>query len=130
FRRVCEVVNHGRDLEAQPGDAGVCDSAAFVEGLLAGYRDFVLGVVLILPGVDGVRFLNVHYVKGGAVPILVVELVERGDLPAKRRSGVASKDEHYGFAAPKGREPDARLLVLSGQVEVGRRVALPEPSGA
>ncbi len=61
-----------------------------------------LHIALRLPKVARVRFINIDDVERGAAAVLLVELVERGNLPAKRWSSVAAKDEHHGLLAAKG----------------------------
>jgi hypothetical protein len=52
------------------------------------------------------RFIDINDVESDMMAVLLVELVERGNLPAKRWSSVAAKDEHDGLLATKGREGD------------------------
>jgi hypothetical protein len=47
------------------------------------------------------RFLDIDHVKRDAILIFLVKLIERGNLPAKRRSSVAAKDENDGLLAAK-----------------------------
>jgi hypothetical protein len=42
-------------------------------------------------------FHDVDYKEGGLVLVLVVKLVELGNLPAKGRSSVTAEDQHNGF---------------------------------
>ena len=128
--RVLQVVNDGGNLEAQLGHAGVGHGATFVQALLAGDGDFFFDVVLILPRVDGMGFLDIDDVEGRLILVLLVELVERGNLPAERWSGVASEDEHYRLVTAKGGELDARLFVVGRKLEAWRRVTHLEPSRA
>ena len=52
------------------------------------------------------RFIDVNDVETNMIAILLVEFVERGNLPAKGRSSVTAKDEHDGLLAAKRREGD------------------------
>jgi hypothetical protein len=45
---------------------------------------------------------NVNNVKRDLILVLLVQLVERGNLPAKRRSSIAAKNEDYGTRIAKG----------------------------
>ena len=57
-------------------------------------------------------FLDVDDVEGRTVLIILVELVEGGNLPPERRSGIAPKDEHDGFLPAEGGELNAFFLVV------------------
>jgi hypothetical protein len=46
-------------------------------------------------------FQNVHRQKLHPVVILIVELVEGGNLPPERRSGVTAKDQDYRLFSAK-----------------------------
>ena len=91
-----------------------------LETLRAGDRNFFFDVVRILPGVDGVRFLDINNVEGDPVLVLLVQLVERGNLPPERGSGITSEDEYDRFLTAKGRKLDAGLLVCRMKREVRR----------
>src|SRR5271157_912078 len=88
FSAVIEVVDQGRNGEVQVADAGTRYAVALVE-ISRGGEDHVLrDVGGHLPDVGGVGFEDVHDVEGCAVPVGLIELVERGSLPAKGRSRV------------------------------------------
>ena len=63
-----------------------------------------LDVALHLPKIAGMRFVNVNDVERDTLAVLLVELVERGNLPAKRRSSIAAKNQYDRLFATKGRE--------------------------
>ena len=48
-----------------------------------------------LPHVAGMSFLDVDHEKRDAVFVLLIHLVERGNLPAKWRSSVAPKNQNH-----------------------------------
>jgi len=104
--------------------------AAIVKTFGAGNGDLGLHVVVILPGIDGVRFQDINHIERRAILVPFVELVERGNLPAEGWSGVASEDEHHGLRAAERSELDLRLSVAGWQGEVRRRIANLQPSGA
>jgi hypothetical protein len=54
---------------------------------------------LHLPNIAGMRFIDVNNEEGYPVLVLAVQLVERGNLPAKGRSSVTAKDENNRFPA-------------------------------
>jgi hypothetical protein len=47
------------------------------------------------------RFIDINDVESDMIAVLLVELVERGNLPAKRRSSVTAKYEDDGLLAAK-----------------------------
>jgi hypothetical protein len=51
-----------------------------------------------------VRLLDVDDEELGVAAVLLVEPIERGNLPAERRSGVAAEDQHDGALAAERRE--------------------------
>jgi hypothetical protein len=83
-----------------------------------------------LPEVAGVSFVNVDDEEGDAVAVLLVELVERGNLPAKRRSSIAAEDEDDGLLAAEGGEGYGFGMVEKREGEVGGFVANLEMAGA
>ena len=85
--------------------------------------DAFLDVALRLPEIARVRFINVNNKESDMLAILLVKLVERGNLPAKGRSGIAAKDEHDGLHAAKRREGDSAGVVQQRESEIGRRIA-------
>ncbi len=64
-------------------------------------KNTFLDVALHLPDIARMRFIDVHNEEGYPIFILLVQLVERGNLPAKGRSSVTAKDENNGFLAAK-----------------------------
>jgi hypothetical protein len=42
-----------------------------------------------------VGFQNIDHIECRAVFVFIVELVERGNLPAERRSGVTPENQHH-----------------------------------
>jgi len=59
-----------------------------------------------LPHVARVGFAYINNVKRHFLPVLLIQLVERGNLPAKWRSSIAAENEYDRFVASEGREPD------------------------
>jgi len=49
-------------------------------------------------------FSDVDHEKSHAVPILIVKLVEGGNLPPERRSGVAAENQDDGLLFVQGRK--------------------------
>ena len=103
FSGVVKAVDHRRKMDAQFDDAHLAHLLAFGEIFWAGEDDVVVQIVGILPDVTGVGFANVDDVERDAVFVLFVELVEVGNLPPKRRSGVTSENQDDWFLAAHGR---------------------------
>jgi hypothetical protein len=122
------MVDDGGKAQRQLGGASVRHGAAFGQSCGAGHRDFVFLVVFVLPGLKRVGFQNLNHVENRPVFVLVVELVERGNLPAKRRSGITPEDEHHGLLPAERGELDSGVLIGSGQVEVRSGIAHVEAS--
>ena len=95
FGRVVEIVNQSRQLDPQLAHAGRCDVTPLVE--CARSRD--RHVARKLPGIAGVCLENVDDVERRLIFVLAVQLVERGNLPAKWRSSVAAENQDHGFLA-------------------------------
>ena len=76
-----------------------------------------------VPKIGGVRLLNVDDIKSDAVAILIVQFVERGNLPAKWRSGIAAENERHRASAVLRRKLDGAAVVERGQFKIGSRVA-------
>jgi hypothetical protein len=53
---------------------------------------------LHLPDVAGMRFGDVDHQERDLLSVLLVELVESGNLPPEGRSSVAAEDEHNRLA--------------------------------
>ena len=83
-------------------DAGVRDLFALgVRGRVAEQNAF-LHIAFHLPDISRMRFGNVDDIEGSLIFVIRVELVERGNLPAKWRSSIASEDENHRFHAAEG----------------------------
>jgi hypothetical protein len=98
-------------VEGKLGHASVGNGAALLKrrGARDGY--LLLLVILRLPGVNGMRFEDVDNKKRGLPLVLFVELVERGNLPAKRRSSVAPEHQDDRPLPAKRCKFDARRPV-------------------
>lgn len=90
---VVEAVEHRWKLDPQLAHASSSDQRAFFLRLRAGEDDLIADVRFHLPDIAGMRLENIDGKESHAVVILVVELVERGNLPAKRWSSIAAKDQ-------------------------------------
>src|SRR5208283_415554 len=102
FRGVLEVVDDGGNAHRQFGGASSLHRAAFGKSRGAHHRNLIFLVVVILPCVNRVCFQNIDHIEGGAIFVTVVELIERGNLPAKGWSSVAPEYQHHGLLPSKG----------------------------
>ena len=57
------------------------------------------------------RFQNVDHKKCDFALVVVIQLVESGNLPPEGRSSVAAKDENHRLVRGEGRELNAVALV-------------------
>ena len=94
-------------------------------------EDAIFHVVLELPRVDGVRFLDVDDVERDTIAIIAIETVERGHRPAERRSSVAAEDEDDRPIASIGRKRHAPSPILRRpQIEIWSGIAFDEITAA
>ncbi len=102
---------------------------AFVVVPGAGEDDLVLEIALGLPDVAGMRFDDVNNQEGDALAVLIIELVEGGNLPPEGRSSVAAEDEHDGLVGRQRRELNIRGLIERGQGKIRGGIAGTQMSG-
>ncbi len=110
--------------------AGLTDHAALAETPGLFKQDAGVQVVGILPHVAGVRFADVDDIKGDPVLVLIVQLVQGGNLPPEGRSGIAAEDEDYRLRSAQRGQAKVTLFVDAPEIEVGRDVAGPEGPSA
>ena len=103
FHRIANVVNQRGNMNPQLPYATFCDRAPLHKRLGIGEQHVLANVDRHLPGIARVRLTNVDDEKRDAIFVLVVQTVERGNLPAKGRSSVAAEDQHYGPLASERR---------------------------
>jgi hypothetical protein len=77
-----------------------------------------------------VRFLDVYDVEGRAIAIGFVQLVERGNLPAKWWSSIAAENQDDRLRPILRRQPHGAAVIECRQLEIRGRVAYFETSGA
>jgi hypothetical protein len=95
---------------------------AFVKGGRVLIEDAVADVARHLPDIAGMRFGDVNHKERYSVFVLVVDFRERGNLPAKGRSGIASEDKHHRLPASEGRKRHGVLTVEYRKREIGRGI--------
>jgi len=77
-----------------------------------------------------VRLSDVDNEESDLALILIVELVEGGNLPPEGRSSVAAEDHHDGLGLVEFRESNGAGLIDLGEREVGGGVADVDGAGA
>ena len=103
-RRVCllggvaKFVEHGGNVDSQLAHTRAGDETAFVFTPRAGEDDVVLNIALHLPDIARMRLGDVDHQERDLLSVLLVELVESGNLPPEGRSSIAAKDEHHRLA--------------------------------
>ena len=101
LRGIVEFIDEGGKFETQLHHASSGQVHALFVTLGASDRDLILDVVLVSPQVGGVGFLDVNDEELGPVLVLLIQSVQRGNLPAEGRSGVAPEYQYHGPAASK-----------------------------
>jgi hypothetical protein len=129
FRGVIEIVDDRGDPQRQLGGACSLYRATFGKSRGTRNHNLLFLVVLVLPSVNGVSFQNINYIECSLVLVPVVELVKPGNLPAKRRSGIAPENQHDRFLPTKRSKRYRRLFIGGGQVKAGSRIAHLQPAG-
>ncbi len=130
LRRIAEFVEHCGKLQAQFAHAGSGNHGSFFFIFRTGENYFVLKVTFHLPDIAGMGLCNVDDQEFDPVPVLLVELVEGGSLPPKRRSSVAAKHEHDGLLRIERCKLDFVRPVKLRQRKIWRGIAYMQASGA
>src|SRR5437660_3613148 len=92
--RIADAVDQRRKVNAQFPHAAFGHAGALGFTPRVAEQDTIPNVAGHLPKVGGMRLADVHRVKRNAVAELVIELVERGNLPAEGRSSIAPEHEN------------------------------------
>lgn len=101
FSGIIEVVDEGSELDTQLHHAHAGQVHALFEAFRARNLDLFLFIILVSPKVGRMSLFNVDNEKLRLIAIFLIQLVKRGNLPAKGRSGVAPEDQHDGLLAAK-----------------------------
>jgi hypothetical protein len=97
FRRIAELVEHGRKFDPKFSYAGPGDQRSLFFSLRAGKNNLVFNIALRLPNVAGMRFGNVDHQERNPPAILLVKLIKGRNLPPERRSRVAAEHQNHGL---------------------------------
>jgi hypothetical protein len=89
-----KLVQQGWHLNPKFSDTRSCQRSPFVFTARTGKDDVVFEVVLRLPDVARMGLGDVDHQKAHPVSEILVKLVEGGNLPPERRSGITAEDEH------------------------------------
>lgn len=121
--RIAELVEHRGKPDPQLAHAEPCKRRAFL--LVPGTceDDLILNIALHLPDVTGVRFSDVNHEEGDLIAVLLIQLVECGNLPAKRWSGIAAEDQHRRLLTVERSELNLSALVNLGERKIGRGIS-------
>ena len=130
LRLVVESVDHCWELDSQFAHAAAGYLGALVEVLGAGENNFVFQIALGLPDVAGMRLDDVDNQERDLLVVLVIQLVEGGNLPPEGRSSVAAEDEDDRFRCGERGEFYIRRLVELDERKIGRRIAGLQIAGA
>ena len=111
FSGVPDVIDEGRNLDVQIPDARARYSFALLQALRICEYDVLADIRFHLPEIAGVGFLDVNDIERRPILVLLVQPVERGNLPAKGRSGIAAEDKDHRFCAVERSEREFTFLV-------------------
>src|SRR5450631_113451 len=122
--RIAELIDYRGNLDAEFPHTRPCQQRALSFTFRAGKNNFVFQIALHLPDVAGMCLRDVNDQEGNFAPVLLVKLVESGNLPPERRSSITAKDQNHGLPLRRqGGELHGGALVELHQREVGCRVA-------
>ena len=129
--RIAELIDHRGNLDTEFSYTRSRHQGALLFIFGTGKNYFVFDIALHLPDIARMRFRDIHHQERNLVSVLVVELVESGNLPPEGRSCVAAKDEHYRLPLRgQGGELHRSALVELHQREVRGTIANLEGAGA
>jgi len=132
--RLLDLVRHGIDQgghgDVQIADAGFSEifSVGFAGG--RGEDHSVFYIALHLPHVAGVGFGDIDDVEVNLGFVLQIKLIERGNLPAKGRSGIAPEDQDDGALTSEFRKADRASVVETRESEIRGLIAWVQSPGA
>jgi hypothetical protein len=101
FDLIIEIIDERWKFDVKTSDAGVCHGGAL--GLISwtAKEDLILHVALHLPHISRMGFENVHGIEIYLALVLFRQFVQGGNLPPKRRSSIATEDQHNGPRRPQ-----------------------------
>lgn len=123
FGPVVHKIQEGWNFKMQIPDTATRELLALLDRARRCKNHALPDIRLHLPNVAGMSFLDIDHVERYTVPVLFVDAIERGSLPAKGRSGIAAEDQYNRPHPSLGRERDRGPAIEAGQVKIGRHVA-------
>src|ERR1035441_9991559 len=93
FDGIVHAIDERREADPQSAHTAIGHLESFALGARIAEHHALANVAAHLPDVAGVRLLDIDGVEGHAIPIGIEQSIERGNLPAKGRSSVASEDQ-------------------------------------
>ena len=115
---VIDPVQECWNLHRQFDDAQVRDVDPFFCRVRRVEQHTVFDIGRHLPQIGRMRFLNVDNVELGLVFVGIENTIELGNLPAKRRSSIASEDQHHRSRATKAGQLHFALFIHGGELKV------------
>src|SRR5581483_335105 len=92
---VREFIQNGRELDSELAHARARYVGTLVFTLRTDEDHVVFYIALHLPHVAGMRLDDVDREKSNPTTVLLIQLVEGGNLPPKGRSGIAPEHQHH-----------------------------------
>ncbi len=127
---IVDRIDQSRKGDMEPSNAGGSNFFSFLLGGGISKQDVFRHIALHLPEIARMRLRNVDDIGRDPVLVRLVQLVERGNLPAKRRSRVTSKDKHHRLDPAERRERHRTRVVEERKREIRSKVAQLETSGS
>src|ERR1035438_6320288 len=118
FDGIVHAIDERREADPESAHTAIGHLESFALGARIAEHDALANVAAHLPDVAGVRLLDIDGVEGDAIPVGIEQSIERGNLPAKGRSSVASEDQHDGTRTAVGGELHGAVVVQGGQAEI------------
>src|SRR5215472_1469040 len=125
---IVDAVDQRGETNAQFPDTTLCHAGALALAARIPEQHALADVALHLPEVGRVRLADIYGVKRDLIAKLVIQLVERGNLPAEWRSSIAAENQHNRTNTAIGRQLDRRAVIQRRELEVGRHIARREPT--
>ena len=118
LRRVAKFIQYCGELDAKLAHTRACNRGALVFIFRTGKYYAVFDVALHLPNIARMRLGDIHNQKRDAASVLLVKLVESGNLPPKGRSGVAAKNQDDRLGLIEFRKMHLGRLIQFSQEEI------------
>jgi hypothetical protein len=94
FHLIIKAINQRRELDMQLPNASASYGRALLLVTRTAEQNVIANIALHLPDVGRMSFENVDGVEVDLALVLLGQLVQGGNLPPKRRSGIAAENEN------------------------------------